>query len=73
MTVRTLLVLIACLLLGNGCGATDPNQGQETIEESVSSLEGAPAIHDIELSTGVRLEYLEQGNPAGDPVIFLHG
>ncbi len=27
----------------------------------------------IELSTGVSLPYVEQGNPAGIPVIFLHG
>lgn len=27
----------------------------------------------IELSTGVKLAYVEQGDPAGIPVIFLHG
>jgi pimeloyl-ACP methyl ester carboxylesterase len=28
---------------------------------------------DVRLSTGVRLRYLEQGDPAGRPVILLHG
>jgi pimeloyl-ACP methyl ester carboxylesterase len=27
----------------------------------------------VKLSTGVELPYVEQGNPAGTPVIFLHG
>jgi non-heme chloroperoxidase len=32
-----------------------------------------PVINSIELSTNVRLEYTEQGNPDGIPVILLHG
>jgi non-heme chloroperoxidase len=32
-----------------------------------------PALHQIELSTGVRLHYAEQGDPAGTPVVLLHG
>jgi pimeloyl-ACP methyl ester carboxylesterase len=32
-----------------------------------------PALHHIELSTGVRLHYAEQGDPAGPPVVLLHG
>lgn len=32
-----------------------------------------PVIKTIELSTKVKLEYAEQGNPDGIPVIFLHG
>jgi pimeloyl-ACP methyl ester carboxylesterase len=31
------------------------------------------ALHHIELSTGVRLRYAEQGDPAGMPVVLLHG
>lgn len=27
----------------------------------------------VELSTGVRMSYVEQGTPDGSPVIFLHG
>lgn len=33
----------------------------------------APAVQSIQLSTGVNLQYVEQGNPSGTPVIFLHG
>lgn len=32
-----------------------------------------PAIKSVKLSTGVRLQYIEQGNPAGTPVVLLHG
>ncbi len=32
-----------------------------------------PQFADVRLATGVRLRYLEQGDPAGSPVILLHG
>jgi hypothetical protein len=35
----------------------------------------APALRfsDVQLKTGVRLRYAEQGDPKGQPVILLHG
>jgi non-heme chloroperoxidase len=33
----------------------------------------SPRFADVRLSTGVRLRYLEQGDPAGQPVILIHG
>ena len=32
-----------------------------------------PTIRSIRLSNGVRLQYAEQGDPAGMPVVLLHG
>lgn len=32
-----------------------------------------PQVHSIELPTGVRLEYAEQGDPGGVPLLLLHG
>lgn len=32
-----------------------------------------PEVKEISLSTGVKLQYVEQGAPTGVPVIFLHG
>ena len=32
-----------------------------------------PRLADVRLATGVRLRYAEQGDPAGEPVILLHG
>ena len=32
-----------------------------------------PVLESAELSTGVRLEYVEQGDPSGVPVVLLHG
>jgi pimeloyl-ACP methyl ester carboxylesterase len=40
-----------------------------------STGNGAPGLRfaDVRLKTGVRLHYAEQGNPAGQPIILLHG
>ena len=32
-----------------------------------------PVEKTIELTNGVKLQYVEQGDPAGAPVLFLHG
>ncbi|NUP08580.1 MAG: alpha/beta hydrolase [Polyangiaceae bacterium] len=45
----------------------------ETEEVAASEICAAPALHRVALSTGVELEYLEQGSPNGDAVIFIHG
>lgn len=34
---------------------------------------GGPAIHSLALPTGVRIEYVEQGESTGSPVVLLHG
>ncbi len=43
--------------------------------KTVSTPGTAPAVRfaDVQLKTGVRLQYAEQGNPKGWPVILLHG
>ena len=33
----------------------------------------SPSSHSIQLSTGVRLPYVEQGDPSGVPLVMLHG
>lgn len=44
-------------------------------ESRVANRNDAPidGIKSVALSTGVRLPYVEQGDPAGVPVLFLHG
>jgi non-heme chloroperoxidase len=32
-----------------------------------------PTVRSVKLPSGVRLQYVEQGNPSGVPVLFLHG
>lgn len=32
-----------------------------------------PKVQSVDLSTGVQIQYAEQGDPSGVPVIFLHG
>ncbi len=44
----------------------DPNEHAKTPA-------GAPAVQSIDLPTGIRLQYVEQGDLAGTPVLLLHG
>ena len=44
----------------------DPNERSETSA-------GAPAVQSIDLPTGIRLQYVAHGDPAGTPVLLLHG
>ena len=41
--------------------------------EAAASAVSAPRFDYVQLRTGVRLRYAEQGNPDGEPVILLHG
>lgn len=38
-----------------------------------ATVRAQPKFADVQLTTGVRLRYLAQGDPAGRPVILLHG
>jgi non-heme chloroperoxidase len=42
-------------------------------QPTAAPAEPGPRVADVRLSTGVRLRYLEQGDPAGPVVILLHG
>jgi pimeloyl-ACP methyl ester carboxylesterase len=55
-------VRFAALVLAAGCGAA------EALPPA-----GDPVVQSIALPTGVTLEYAEQGNPDGVPVVLLHG
>ena len=39
----------------------------------MNSVMTMPGVGEMSLSTGVRLHYVEQGDPAGHPVLMLHG
>lgn len=59
---KQVLTFIGLLLTGAGLFAQPAQNDIAT-----------PAVQTIQLSTGVNLQYAEQGNPSGTPVIFLHG
>jgi pimeloyl-ACP methyl ester carboxylesterase len=40
---------------------------------SAKDTDMTPVVRSIELANGPRLDYIEQGDPAGVPVLFLHG
>ena len=43
------------------------------VKQVLAATENHPRVKSIKLSTGVKLEYVEQGDISGNPVIFLHG
>ncbi len=43
------------------------------VGQSKPQNQAPPKVQSVELSTGVRLQYAEQGDPSGIPVVFLHG
>jgi non-heme chloroperoxidase len=64
--------MMACLFVVIGCGSSAPEEDEFSAEWT--SIEPAtPTLHSVTLSTGVTLQYLEQGRADGRPVIFLHG
>jgi pimeloyl-ACP methyl ester carboxylesterase len=65
-----LLFVMLCVV---GCGANPPGDEKSDIAQVASEVSAAPQVKRIALSTGVTLNYLEQGAPYGAPVIFLHG
>ena len=64
--------VMACFFVATGCGSASPEE-EEFSSESTSIEPANPTLHSVTLSTGVTLQYLEQGQPDGAPVIFLHG
>lgn len=56
-----------------GCAA--PGTSPEESERTASTDQGvvASAKQTVALSTGIAMAYLELGDPAGEPVILLHG
>jgi non-heme chloroperoxidase len=67
------VVLIPVFALVVACGGEPNRDAAANVSELASELSGAPKLKRIALSTGVELEYLEQGSKHGDPLIFLHG
>ncbi|MFC0771954.1 alpha/beta fold hydrolase [Terrimonas alba] len=54
------------------CGISTTTMAQSSFHRMGASS-NAVVVKTIKLSTGVTLEYAEQGDPDGEPVIFLHG
>jgi non-heme chloroperoxidase len=72
MANRGLVGLIAAFLYACG-GVSGSDVDSERIDSSGAALVHAPAIKRLNLHNGVTLEYLEQGDPHGRVVIFIHG
>lgn len=78
LSVLSILVLstAACVgptSAGEGEADTPDVEAAEAVAAASQELHAGPSIHQVALSTGVTLSYLEQGKKKGDPVIFLHG
>lgn len=62
MSKQVFYLLWLLLLLGTGLQA-----------QSVRKFVVFPAVQTIKLKTGVSLQFVEQGDPQGTPVVLLHG
>lgn len=62
MSKQLLFSIGLSLLTGTGLQAQPASDDMAT-----------PAVQSIKLSTGINLQYVEQGHPSGTPVILLHG
>jgi non-heme chloroperoxidase len=62
--------MMGCFFVVTGCGSSSL---EESASQSTSIEAATPTLHSVTLATGVTLQYLEQGQPCGAPVIFLHG
>ena len=71
-----LLVLVLLGAVVTVGGATpEPVATPKTVLTAKAAARSSRAVRfsDVQLKTGVRLRYAEQGNPKGEPVILLHG
>lgn len=71
------LLLLAILSALPASGAARASTRTAPAEGAAATVVDRPAprlrLAEISLATGVRLRYAEQGDPAGEPVILLHG
>src|SRR5262245_29905615 len=69
--MTTKIIQVFALVLPSLCaGTTSANdKGQTSKEHNPAPVRFA----DVQLATGVRLHYAEQGDPQGHPIILLHG
>lgn len=72
--MRRTTVWVSGLLMLAASGCATPDGGSaEPPDLAVSRQEIAIPKQTVALSTGIQMAYVEMGNPAGEPVIFLHG
>lgn len=71
-TKAGLVGLTVVVLLGARFTPTPAYAGPRLVE-SPAPDSAPPSFAEIQLSTGVRMRYVAQGNPNGRPVILLHG
>lgn len=67
------LLFCALALFGQTLEGVNAEHLPATAPASESRFVKTLPVQRIKLSTGVELEYAEQGDPAGLPVLFLHG
>lgn len=64
MNKRNILLMASCIV------STHLSFAQASYDAALMEL---PVVKTIQLSTGVEIQYVEQGAVSGTPVIFLHG
>lgn len=76
---RVSILFAATVLFTTGALAQGMKSGNDFSKPNLAILNEmnlpakAPAVQEVKLSNGIRLQYVEQGDAIGTPVIFLHG
>lgn len=71
VAVALLFLVSSAALAYDGPRSNSAGTGVAVSADGTANM--TPVIRTIALATEVELEYVEQGNPSGVPVIFLHG
>ncbi len=67
------LILAALLIVAALVGCTGGNTDKKALPQEISQDEWADAKKFVTLSTGIKMAYIEMGNPDGPVVILQHG
>lgn len=71
----TILSLAACGSSPTAPGSSSDNSANENppLPTSISQADWNDSKQYAELSTGIKMAYVEMGDPTGDPVVLIHG
>jgi len=75
--MKKIICLIMAVMLTltafTGCTTTTKSPEKAELPQAISQDDWADAKQFVELSTGIKMAYVEMGNPNGDVVILQHG
>jgi len=70
---KIIKLLIICIMLSLVSGCDNNNSEDETLPMEISQDDWASSKKYVELKTGIKMAYVEMGDPNGEVVILQHG